>query len=133
MYLYYDEYVELGGHEFTDDAFSDAEVRAELILDDLTLNRLRELDWRSFDWARRVKRAMTVAVDSLPALDSAFSSDVAGGAGLSSFSNGVDSFSFSSSNEAGEYETVRGSLAGRLVAILPVELCSACVGWNHAR
>lgn len=128
MYLDYETYVEFGGVTWSEDDYATAEQLAELIMDDVTLNRLQSIDWSTYEHA--VQRAMLVILETLPALNDAYSLDTSG-QGLSSFSNGVDSFSFANA-EDGEADAIRSALYKQLMSMLPVPLCSACVGYNHA-
>lgn len=126
-YLTFDQYIDLGGGSCTEDAFDAAEVRAELILDEITLGRLHEVDWTG--WEARVQRAMLIIIETLPALDESFRASVEG-TRLTSFNNGVDSLGFQS-GEADE-DAALMALVREVQALLPVELSSRCVGWNHA-
>lgn len=128
MYLDWETYAAMGGSAYGEDSYDDAEAWAECILDDVTLGRLKALDWA--DWQDAVERAMLVAIESLPALQSAYRASIEG-TRLSSFNNGVDSLSFAT-GDAGEDEAL-AALIAKLQAILPVELTSRCVGGAHVR
>ena len=125
-YLTFDRYTGLGGGTFDEDEFEGAEFRAELILDDITLGRLHEVDWSG--WEARVERAMLIILETLPALDESFRANVEG-TRLTSFNNGVNSLGFQS-GDAGE-DAALMALVREVQALLPVELSSRCVRWNH--
>lgn len=127
MYLPYEHYAAMGGSAFPDDSYPAAELRAEWFLDGLTLNRLRNVDW--VKWAGEVERAMFLIVEALPSLDESYESGL-NSSRLSSFSNGVNSFTFNGSDS--DDDGAVASLAREVQSVLPVELCSACVRFNHA-
>ena len=115
----------------SEDEFSSVEPYAESILDGMTLNRIKSGDSEKGD-PSAVTRAMVVLVDYVPQIREAFKSH-ASGSEVSSFSNGVDSFSFASGTSTGAWrnEAMAAALA-EVTLLLPIELISADVSYNHA-
>lgn len=107
-YLTFERYADLGG---TADAatFQLLDTRAELLLGEWTAGRLAA--WPKGDVP--VEVALVEIIDAV---------QDGGGREVTSFSNGVDSFSFASSG-GGPY----GDLYDRVCAILPAELVSLVV------
>ena len=108
MYIDFDTYQAAGG-SLAEADFSRLENKAEMLLDDWTLDRIR---FMPAPLPAYVAVAMTEIVDALAKL---------GGERVTSFSNGVTSFSFdvSKSDESALYDDV--------ARILPVEMLSRCV------
>lgn len=114
MYLSYDRYTEMGG-EVDEAAFVILERKAAAKLDYFTQERLHAVeDLASYQYVERVEEAMFQLINAL-------NTDVYLGDGLSSYSNGVESFSFSEGYDAD------APLYRMVVEILPVELVSASV------
>lgn len=134
MYMTYEEYQQAGG-KLTEAEFDVQEPRAEIMLDGWTLNRLKEQsvvddlkatgDWNS------VVVALSWLTDQMQGIEKARKAK-ADGAEVTSFNNGVNSFSFGgvSSSDATAAES---SAYHEVVRMLPVELVSACVSYNNAR
>lgn len=134
MYVTYEEYQQAGG-KLTEAEFDVQEPRAEIMLDGWTLNRLKEQsvvddlkatgDWRS------VVIALSWLTDQMQGIENARKAK-ADGAEVTSFNNGVNSFSFGgvSSDDSTAAES---SAYHEVVRMLPVDLVSACVSYNHAR
>lgn len=108
MYLTYDKYQELGG-KVSEADFPRLEAKAECLLDEWTMLRIRFTNPPLPDY---VALAMTEIVDELTKL---------GGERVTSFSNGVTSFSFDPS------KSDISMLYDDVVRILPVELVSRCI------
>ena len=108
MYIDFDTYQTAGG-SLAEADFSRFENRAEMLLDDWTLDRIR---FMPAPLPAYVAVAMTEIIDALPKL---------GGERVTSFSNGVTSFSFDTS------KSDISMLYDEVVRILPVELVSRCV------
>ena len=133
MYLTFEEYKQLGG-TYDEEQFAAYEPQAEVLLDNWTLNRLRNEDvqkdvaWLGYD--KHVKAVMVKLVQDWPAIQKARETRASGGE-VTSFSNGVNSFSFGagSSGRATDAEDMAYYEACQL---LPVDLISAAVGFNHA-
>lgn len=129
MYLTYDGWLDAGGDEYEDeDAYAADEARAEGILDEVTLGRLKTVDWS--EWEEDVGRAMAETIGALPSLQAAYEARLRGDGRMTSFSNGVNSFGWSIADE--EDDGARAALVERLRGMLPVELVSGCAGWNRA-
>lgn len=129
-YLTFEQYQSMGGTMAEDD-FAKAEPRAELLLDNWTLNRLRCGCIRS-EWAKPVRVAMAALVDMVPGIEKARSSK-AEGTEVTSFSNGVNSFGFGGGSSSTFAATsAEASAYVSVAAMLPVELVSACVDYNCA-
>jgi hypothetical protein len=108
VYITYEQYQALGGTVSATD-FPRFERRAGVWLDDWTLDRLRTMTEPYPDY---VLVAMTEIIDALPKL---------GGERVTSFSNGVTSFSFDAS------KSDISMLYDDVMRILPLELVSRCV------
>lgn len=134
MYVTYEEYQKAGG-KLTEAEFDVQEPRAEIMLDGWTLNRLKEQsvvddlkatgDWRS------VVIALSWLTDQMQGIEKARKAK-ADGAEVTSFNNGVNSFSFGGGSSS-ETTAAESSAYHDVVRILPVELVSACVSYNNAR
>ena len=107
-YLTYEEYTSLGGSSISEQDFPQAERRARALMDDWTMGRVKAMQDEGDPIPECVKEAMCIAVDAVPGLS---------GERVSSFSNGVDSFTFDTArDEAGElYDAVCAMLPVRLV------------------
>lgn len=112
-YLTYEEYKEMGGSAVSEQDFQQAERRARALMDDWTMGRVRAMQEAGDPVPECVKEAMCVAVDAVPGLS---------GERVSSFDNGVDSFTFDTSRD----ET--GELYDAVCAMLPVRLVSRWAG-----
>lgn len=132
-YLTWEQYRAMGGSSVKEADFPAAEERAELVVDDVTLNRLHELDWSA--WETQVRHATFLAVESGPALGESYKARLSASGPLTSYSNGQDSFGFggASGSSGSSEDPAYSALYRELVSVLPVQLCSACVGYNHAR
>ena len=128
MGLSWQEYSDMGGTAIGEAEYEAALAEAEETLGYLTLGRFCS-PYASRKWEREEKRATYVVLEALPALHEAWQMDTTAGAKLTSFSNGVDSYGFGTEDESA-YEALLETLRARVVAILPVELCSACVVWG---
>lgn len=127
---------ETGEEVETPKAISEAEYMrlapiADAIIDDWTLERVGRAVENGEELPRIVITVYAAIIDNLPALIS--NSKVESGAEVSSFSNGIDSFSFDT--QSGVKDQLTRSL-GWLIDLLPIEWSSAVVsykGGNHAR
>lgn len=133
-YVTYEEYAMLGG-KLAEADFDIWEPRAEVMLDGWTLNRLKEqtvIDYLKAmgDW-RSVVIAMCWLTDQMQGIEKARKAK-ADGAEVTSFNNGVNSFSFGVGSSE-DSTAAESSAYHEMVRILPVELVSACVSYNHAR
>ncbi len=121
MYLTHDEYTALGGR-LDADAYAPLEAEAEAMLDELTMGRVADMPQ---PYPGCVARAMYYLVGQAGAISGAEAS-AASGSQVSSFSNGVDSFGFVTSADAG-YNAAWELAKARVVAMLPVALVSRAV------
>lgn len=122
MYLDFETYRDMGG-KLDAERFAEAEPFAEDIINMWTLGRMRDgISWDR--WRPEVNRCMLLLVDSAEAIREGDS-----GRDLTSYSNGQDSFGF----EAGQGNAAMEAARQACLRILPVQLVSACVGYNHAR
>lgn len=121
MYLTYETYESIGNGSVSAEEFPSVETWAEAMLDTWTLNRLKSADWG--EWQAQVEQVMARLVDNAEAIQNAEK-----GQALSSFSNGQDSYSFSTPEENSELAAV----AGYAAIVLPVELISACASYHGA-
>lgn len=121
MYLDYETYYELSSDPVSEEVFSTSEPWAEAVLDVWTLNRLQAIDWSA--WKTKVELVMCQLVDKKDVI-------LAGeeGSPLDSFSNGVDTFHFSSPEVNHYYRAVKQFAWD----VLPVELISRVVSYNGA-
>lgn len=130
----YEEYRELGG-ALDEKSFATAEPRAEMLLDGWTLNRLKSgrvvADLERTGEYRKVKVAMAWLVGRMQGIERAREAR-SEGTEVTSFSNGVNSFSFGG-GAPGEATAAEASAYREVCGMLPVELVSACVAYNDAR
>lgn len=130
----YGEYRELGG-ALDEGSFAAAEPRAEMLLDGWTLNRLRSgrvvADLEQAGEYRKVGVATAWLVDRMEGIERAREAR-AGGTEVTSFDNGVNSFSFAGGAQ-GEATAAEASAYREVCRMLPVELVSACAAYNDAR
>lgn len=134
MYLTFGEYGELGG-ALDEGDFAVAEPRAEMLLDSWTLNRLEServvADLEQMGEYRKVKVAMAWLVDQMQGIERARKAR-SEGAEVTSFNNGVNSFSFGG-GAPGEATAAEASAYREVCRMLPVGLVSACAAYNDAR
>lgn len=122
----YEEYKAAGG-KLEQTAFEAALPDAEALLREVTQGRIAEREWPEF--AEEVARARVIAVEAAGAVASDQASRLSGAAPLKSFSNGVNTFGFASVDAS--RSTAKSAAVSAIVSALPVELCSACVAYNH--
>lgn len=131
MYLSFKEYQKLGNPVMSEQEYQNAAPIADAVIDDWTLGRVGrayEADEEIPDAVLRVYRAI---IESVPAMIE--SSKVEKGEPVSSFSNGVDTFTFGASEPMGQ--RLRRSV-GWMLDLLPVEWVSGVAsyrGGNDAR
>lgn len=134
MYVTYEEYRELGG-ALDEKSFAAAEPRAEMLLDGWTLNRLKServvADLEQMGEYQKVKVAMAWLVDQMQGIEKARKAK-SEGTEVTSFNNGVNSFSFGG-GASSEETAAESSAYHEVCRMLPVELVSACVSYNDAR
>lgn len=135
MYVTYPEYQAMGGT--LDLAGYTSRVHlAEAYLDHWTLNRLKNADVVADVKAQghwdKVALAITYLVDHMDTIKASVES-AAAGTTVTSFNNGVNSFSFGSGSVSTSAMTdAERSAYGYVCRILPVDLISADVDYNHA-
>ena len=112
-YLTYEEYKEMGGSSVSEQDFQQAERRARALMDDWTMGRVRAMQEAGGPVPECVKEAMCIAVDAVPGLS---------GERVSSFDNGVDTFTVDTSREG------TGERYDAVCAMLPVRLVSRWAG-----
>lgn len=134
-YLSFKAYQESGG-TLDEAEFEKAEGYAETLIDHWTLNRLRvdEVwdDLAALGLDSKVEIAMIELVDRVPSIIAARKAK-AEGSEVTSFSNGVNSFGFGSGSTASGMTQAESEAYAEVCYLLPVELVSACVSYNHAR
>lgn len=134
MYISYEEYKQ-GGGKLTEDEFNVQEPRAEMLLDNWTLNRLKServvADLEQMGEYQKVKVAMAWLVDQMQGIEKARKAK-SEGTEVTSFNNGVNSFSFGG-GASSEATAAEASAYHEVCRMLPVELVSACVAYNDAR
>lgn len=131
MYLTYDKYVSMGGKLGAED-FTKAQGEVEGLLNLWTLNRLKSprvlADLEAQGLSDTVPQAAMAIFDRLDAIKKARESK-ANGEVVTSFNNGVNSFSFAAQNS--DNDALQEAYA-RVCEILPVDVISACVCFNEA-
>lgn len=133
-YLDYETYKAHGG-TLDEDGFGRWEPSAEVLFDEWTLSRMRSpevvADLKQLGEYDRALNALSWLTDRMEGIGKAETAK-ADGQEVKSFNNGVNSFSFGDS--ASGTQTAAEAVAYRVVSrMLPVDLCSACVTFNHAR
>lgn len=135
MYLDYETYKAMGG-TLAEADFTAQESYAGLLLDHWTLNRLKSpqvIDYlKAQGLYESVGRAMYALVGYVPSIQSARSS-YASGSEVTSFNNGVNSFSFGGATGSDSITTAERAAYSDVCRLLPVDLISACVAFNGAR
>lgn len=133
-YLDYETYRAHGG-SLDEGGFAKWEPRAEILFDQWTLNRMQSAevvaDLKQLGSYDKALTALAWLIDQCEGIESADTAK-AKGEEVVSFNNGVNSFSFGGTSTG--TETAAEAVAERRVLqMLPVELCSACVSYNDAR
>ena len=133
-YISFDEYQTHGG-TLGEDAFAKWEPRAELYLDQWTLNRLKNADviadLKALGEWDAVLTALAWLTDQMEGIESARAAK-SSGQEVTSFNNGVNSFSFGGSSASAVTAAESGAYR-EVCRMLPVDLVSACVLYNDAR
>lgn len=114
-----------GDISLTEAEYEELAPLADAIIDDWTLGRVGRAVKNDEELPDTVKTLYKAIIQSLPNLMA--NSEVSKGSKVSSFSNGVDSFSFDT--ESGASEQLKSSL-GWILETLPVEWISACVSFE---
>lgn len=137
-YIELSEYQANGG-TLDEEGFTRELRGAEALFNHWTLNRLKSpqvvADLKSAgDWDA-VLYALTALIDRMQGIREG-SKAVASGSVVTSFSNGVNSFSFgggASANGSAAVSDAEKEAYAHVARLLPVELISACVAYNEAR
>lgn len=125
VYVSYDEYTNrYYNPELTEDEYGRIAPIADLIIDDWTLDRVGRAVRNGETLPDSV---VTVYLSICEAAPSILESSKLGNDPVSSFSNGVDSFTFETS--ASVIDQVTNSI-GWLADLLPIEWISACVSFE---
>lgn len=128
MYIAFDEFKRItlldasDGGDFTEEMYERVAPMADLIIDNWTLDRVGRAVKNGEDLPSSVKTLYVKIVESLPAIMD--NSKVSVGGLVSSFSNGIDSYTFDVTT--GMMEQLHQSI-GWMLNLLPVEWISACV------
>ena len=134
-YISFDEYQTHGGTPMSESMFESYEPKAEAYLDHWTLSRLKSADVREDLKARGewdgVLTALSWLIGQMEGIESARAVR-ASGQEVTSFSNGVNSFSFGGSSASAVTAAESGAYR-EVCRMLPVDLVSACVLYNDAR
>lgn len=109
----------------TEKEYEELAPLADAIIDDWTLERVGRAVRNGEELPEVVQTLYRAIIQSLPNLIA--NSEVSKGSKVSSFSNGVDSFSFDT--ESGASEQLKSSL-GWMLELLPVEWISECVSFE---
>lgn len=134
-YISFDEYQNHGG-TLTEDEFSKREPRAEVYLDHWTLNRMKSADviagLKEFGEWDGVLTALAWLTDQMEGIESARAAR-ASGQEVTSFNNGVNSFSFGGGSSASTVTAAESGAYAEVCRMLPVDLMSTCAAYNDAR
>ena len=131
MYLSYKDFQKLGNPSMSEQEYRSACAIADAVIDDWTLGRVGRAYEADEEIPDMVLRLYAAIVESVPAMTE--SSKVEKGEPVSSFSNGVDTFTFSASEPMDQ--RLRRSV-GWMLDLLPVEWVSGVAsyeGGSHAR
>ena len=128
-YLTFEAFQAMGG-TLDEQTFAGYESMAEAIMDNWTLNRLKSPE---IDYDRTaVERAMFALIGYVPEIQAKWQSS-AKGQNLTSFSNGVNSFGFGDGSKVGgSGNSALDAAYSEVLYMLPVDLISAAVSYNHA-
>lgn len=124
MYVPYDIFksITLGDNEIPEEVYEKVAPMADAIIDNWTLDRVGKAVRNGEELPDIVNLIYTKIIESLP--DIMDGTKIGKGGLVSSFSNGIDSYSFEVS------ETMSDTMLNRfgwMLDLLPVEWCSACV------
>ena len=122
MYVTYAEYKQLSGSPVSEADFKRMAPVADAAVDHWTLGRVGRADSYGEDLPDSVRVLYAATVDALPSI----LSEAKGGERVTSFSNGVDSFTFAN-------VTLQQRLSeqvGWMLSLLPIEWTSACVSFD---
>lgn len=121
MYVTYEQYQELSNSKITEEEYSQLAPIADLVTDDWTLERVGKAVKNDEELPNSVITLYCGIIDTLPSIIKASRSE---GVTVSSFSNGIDSYSFVTD------KTVQDELmnsVGWMLDLLPIEWCSRAV------
>lgn len=134
MLISYSEYQEAGG-TLDEAAFTRLEPIAEVFMNHWTLSRLKSsqviVDLKNRGQWQAVQVALAGLVDRAEQIQNARTSK-AKGETVTSFNNGVNSFSFASDASAVDSTAAEDEARSFVCQLLPVELISECVSYNEA-
>lgn len=127
MYVTYDifESLTLGDGEITEEVYSKVAPMADAIIDHWTLGRVGKAVAKGEELPEAVRIIYTKIVESVPAIMDG--TKVGKGGLVSSFSNGIDSYTFEVSESMEEQMLNR---FGWMIDLLPVEWISGCVSFD---
>lgn len=131
MYVPFDEFKRItlldasDGGEFTEDVYERVAPMADLIIDHWTLGRVGRAVKNGEDLPSSVKTLYVKIVESIPAIMD--NTKIGKGGLVSSFSNGIDSYTFDVTT--GMMEQLQQSI-GWMLNLLPVEWISECVSFE---
>lgn len=118
MYLSYEEYLRYSqGEHLPEVDFTSAAPFADLVIDNWTMDRVKKAVSNGEDLPDSVKVAYASIVNNIEALEGITEP-------VSSFSNGVDSYTFASTSDQAE------SVKQWALNLLPVEWCSGIVSFE---
>ncbi len=134
-YISFEEYRTHGGM-WDEASFARWEPRAEIYLDHWTLSRMKSADviaeLKEFGEWDAVLTALAWLTDQMEGIESARKAK-ASGQEVTSFNNGVNSFSFGGGSSASTVTAAESGAYAEVCRMLPVDLVSACVSYNDAR
>lgn len=125
MYVSYDAFSELSGSDMSEQDYMRLAPLADLIIDDWTLERVGRAVRNGEALPDSVVSVYIAIVGNLPAMLA--NSKAQEGGVVSSFSNGIDSYSFDVDSKVGD-ELQRS--IGWMLDLLPVEWSSRCVSFE---
>lgn len=123
MFVDYEDYKELSNTvALSEDDYERIAPIADLVVDHWTLGRTARASANGEELPSAVKAVYTAVVNVVPSV----LEESKGGERVTSFSNGVDTFSFASEPLSARL----WSQLGWMAELLPVEWISACVGYE---
>ena len=125
MYLSYKNFQKLSGSIMTEQEYRSACAIADAVIDDWTLGRVGRAYEADEEIPETVTRLYCAIVESVPAMLE--SAKVGKGEPVSSFSNGVDTFTFATGDTMGQ--RLRRQL-GWMLELLPVEWVSCVASYK---